>query len=171
MQSTSFFAKMKGGGRSPLKAVPRTAILGFAGGFAAIALLGLLTDWTSAAWIMAPFGASCVLVFVAWDAPLSQPRNVVGGHLVSTVVGLTVFHSGGSGIWAVALAVGLAIGAMVLTRTTHPPAGANPIVVMMAGSGWTFLIAPVLVGSLMIVFAGLVINNLDEKRKYPQFWL
>lgn len=168
--SRTYFHKMKGEGRSPLKVVPKNAGMGFVGGLITIALLSLLTDMTSAVWIMAPFGASCVLAFGIWDAPLSQPRNIIGGHLVSTCVGLVYYHIFGDGVWVVGLAVGSAIAAMMLTKTTHPPAGADPIVVILAGSGWSFLVTPVLVGSVLIVFIALIINNLHRHRKYPTFW-
>ena len=120
---------------------------------------------------MAPFGASCVLAFGVWESPLSQPRNIIGGHLISTLVGLCVYHLLGSGTVSMALGVGLATGLMMLTRTTHPPAGANPLVVIMAGSSWSFLITPVLAGAVIIVLAALFVNNLDNKRHYPNFWL
>lgn len=165
-----YFHKMKGEGRSPLKVVPGNALMGFVGGLVTIGLLSLLTEMTSAVWIMAPFGASCVLAFGIWDAPLSQPRNIVGGHLVSTFVGLLFFHTFGDSMWVVGLAVGTAIAAMMLTRTTHPPAGADPIVVILAGSGWSFLVTPVLVGSVLVVLVAMIINNLHRDRRYPTFW-
>lgn len=167
---TKYFAKMIGAGKSPLKVSLRTAFIGFLGGFLAIGLLAYLTDLTSAIWLMAPFGASCVLAFGVWEAPLSQPRNIIGGHLVSTTVGLLLFHLFGSSYWVIALGVGLSITFMHLTRTTHPPAGANPIVVIMSGSSWSFLLYPVLIGSLVIVLIALLLNNLDEQRHYPKFW-
>ncbi|MCI3922584.1 HPP family protein [Paenibacillus sp. TRM 82003] len=165
-----YFSKMSGGGRSPLVVVPRTAWIGFIGGFVAIGVLAWFTDATGSAWMMAPFGASCVLAFGVWDAPLSQPRNIVGGHLVSTLVGLILYHLFGNEIWVVALGVGLSVFIMHMTRTTHPPAGADPLVVIMEGSPWSFLLTPVLAGSLVIVVIALVINNLDRRRKYPTFW-
>ncbi|WP_339817401.1 HPP family protein [Paenibacillus sp. FSL R7-0216] len=166
----TYLHKMKGAGSSPLKVVPGNAGMGFVGGLVTISLLSLLTDMTSAVWIMAPFGASCVLAFGIWDAPLSQPRNIIGGHLVSTFVGLVYFHLFGDGVWVVGLAVGSAIAAMMLTKTTHPPAGADPIVVILAGSGWSFLVTPVLLGSVLIVVIAIIINNLHRHRKYPTFW-
>jgi len=166
-----FLGKMKGSGKSPLKILPKNAFIGTLGGFIAIAILALLTDLTLEAWIMAPFGASCVLAFGVWDAPLSQPRNIIGGHLISTFVGLAMFHLFGQGFIVMAAGVGLAIGIMMLTKTTHPPAGANPLVVITAGSSWSFIFTPVLIGAIVIVLVALIINNLDEKRKYPTFWI
>jgi CBS-domain-containing membrane protein len=165
-----FWVKMKTAKRSPLQASPRHAAIGALGGFAAIALLAWLTSLGSSSWIMAPFGASCVLAFGLWEAPLSQPRNIIGGHFISTLVGLVLVHAFGSGIWVMAAGVGLAIGLMMLTKTTHPPAGADPLVVIMAGSGWSFLFTPVLAGSILIVGVALLINNLDRTRRYPTFW-
>lgn len=169
-QKLNYLSKMRGAGRSPLKVVPKTAIIGLCGGFFAIGLLALLSNWTSAVWIMAPLGASCVLAFGIWDAPFSQPRNIVGGHLVSTTIGLSLYHLFGDAVWVIALGAGLSIALMHITRTTHPPAGADPIVVIMSGSSWSFLVTPVLVGSLVIVLSALLINNLDKDRKYPIFW-
>ncbi|MFC3746109.1 HPP family protein [Paenibacillus sp. GCM10012306] len=161
---------MKGEGRSPLKVLPKNAAIGAVGGFIAIALLSFLTKFTLEAWIMAPFGASCVLAFGVWDAPLSQPRNIIGGHLISTLIGLVLYHLFGQGIVVMAVGVGLAIGLMMLTKTTHPPAGADPLVVITAGSGWSFLFTPVLAGAIVIVLVALIVNNLDKKRRYPTFW-
>ena len=166
----SYWHKWKGTGRSPLKVVPKNALTGFAGGAVTITLLCFLTDMTDAAWIMAPFGASCVLAFGIWDAPLSQPRNIIGGHLVSTFVGLCCYHSFGDGAWVIGLATGTAIAVMMLTKTTHPPAGADPIVVIVAGSGWSFLFTPVLIGSVLVVLFAIVINNMQRNRSYPVFW-
>jgi CBS-domain-containing membrane protein len=96
---------------------------------------------------------------------------IIGGHLISTFVGLALYHLFGKGPVIMAVGVGLAIGFMMLTKTTHPPAGADPLVVIMAGSGWSYLLAPVLIGAVVIVLAALFINNLDKKRRYPTFWL
>ncbi|OMF10718.1 HPP family protein [Paenibacillus sp. FSL H7-0331] len=165
-----FLRKMKGEGHSPLVIHIRNVIMGFVGGSLTIAALAWLTDMNVGLWIMAPFGASCVLAFGLWDSPLSQPRNIIGGHLISTVTGLTVNQFLGHGITAMALGVGLAISLMMLTRTTHPPAGADPLVVMMSGSTWSFIVSPVLVGSIVIVLIALIVNNLSRQRAYPRFW-
>jgi CBS-domain-containing membrane protein len=141
------------------------------GGFLTIFALILLTKITSAVWLMAPFGASCVLAFGLWNAPLSQPRNIIGGHFVSTFVGLASYHFFGDEPWAIGLAVGLAIAVMMLTKTTHPPAGADPLVVMLGQYGWSYLFTPVLTGAVIIVLLALLINNLRSNRSYPTFWI
>lgn len=158
-------------GRTPLKIDLKASFIGFLGGFIVILVLLFLTERTTYTWIMAPFGASCVLAFGAWNAPLSQPRNIIGGHMISTFVGLVCQSLFGHSIFSIALAVGLAIACMMLTKTTHPPAGADPLVVMMGTTSWGFLFSPVLLGALVVVLVALVVNNLDQKRKYPTFWL
>lgn len=170
MNFTHYLKKMRGGKRTPLKVSPKNICIGFFGGAIAILSLALLTTYTDSVWLMAPFGASCVLVFAVWDAPLSQPRNIIGGHFVSALVGLIAYQSFGNSIWTIALATGFAIAAMMLTKTTHPPAGANPIVVIMEGNDWSFLLSPVLLGALIIAVMALLINNLDRHRRYPTFW-
>lgn len=165
-----FIGKMITSERSPLIIWPHNVFMGFLGGFLTILLLSVLTQFSDSLWLMAPFGASCVLLYGLWDAPLSQPRNIIGGHFISTFIGLLVYHNIGDSNWAIALAVGLSISAMVITKTTHPPAGADPIVVIMAGSSWSFLYFPALFGAVVIVLLGLIINNLHPSRRYPKFW-
>ncbi len=87
----NFFLKMKGTGKTPLRVNGKDAVTGLIGGFMTILTLASLTAYTSSLWLMAPFGASCVLVFSAWNAPLSQPRNVIGGHLFPLLLGLLFF--------------------------------------------------------------------------------
>ncbi|CAH0266382.1 hypothetical protein SRABI96_03568 [Peribacillus sp. Bi96] len=166
-----YLSKMKGKGRSPLQINVKDAITGLIGGFLTIFALILLTKMTSALWLMAPFGASCVLAFGLWNAPLSQPRNIIGGHFVSTFIGLASYHFFGDEPWAIGLAVGLAIAVMMLTKTTHPPAGADPLVVMLGHYSLSYLFTPVLIGSVIIVFLALLINNLRSNRNYPTFWI
>lgn len=118
--SVRYFAKMKGKGRSPLQVNIKDSLTGLLGGFLTILTLTYLTSITSTELLMAPFGASCVLAFGVWNAPLSQPRNIIGGHLISTFIGLSIYHLFGNEYWTVALAVGMSIAIMMLTRTTHP---------------------------------------------------
>lgn len=161
---------MKGQSTSPLKVNTKDAFTGLVGGSIAIFLLIYLTKLTDTEWLMAPFGASCVLVFAVWNAPVSQPRNIIGGHLISASVGLLLYHLFGAEPWTLALGVGLAIACMMLTKTTHPPAGANPIIVIVGGYNWSYLVTPVLIGAVIIVIVALLINNLRSDRYYPTFW-
>ncbi|SDE37584.1 HPP family protein [Paenibacillus sp. UNCCL117] len=141
-----------------------------AGAFAAILAALQFGSWTGWALLMAPFGASCVLVFALPDSPLAQPRNVIGGHVLSTAIGLALLHTAGMHPWSAALGVGLAITLMLLTRTLHPPAGADPLVVMLGGGAWSFLGAPALAGAVWIVAAAWIYHRL-QGRRYPQRWL
>ncbi|WP_238600607.1 HPP family protein [Metasolibacillus meyeri] len=169
--SNRYFSKMRGQGRTPLQVNVKDSFTGLTGGFLTIVTLIYLTNMTSTEWLMAPFGASCVLVFGVWNAPLSQPRNVIGGHFVSTFIGLLIYHLFGNEPWAIALAVGLAIAMMMLTKTTHPPAGVDPLVVMLGTFSWSYLFSPVLIGSIIIVIFALLINNMRSNRNYPTFWI
>lgn len=167
---SKYFKKFLTKDKSPLKVSLKDTFIGFIGGFITIAILGYLSFNSSTPWIVAPFGASCVLAFGVWNAPLSQPRNIIGGHLISAFIGIIIYHFLGNSYLSVGLGVGLAIGAMLLTKTTHPPAGADPIVVIMTGAKFSFLIHPILLGSIVIVILALIINNISKVRKYPTFW-
>lgn len=167
----SYLMKMKGKGKSPLKINVKDILTGFIGGIITIFILGLLTNLTSNPLLIASFGASCVLAFSLWNSPLSQPRNIIGGHFFSTLIGLIIYNLFGNEEWSLALGVGLAISVMMLTKTTHPPAGADPIIVILgAHHTWGYLFTPVLSGSMIIVLVALLVNNLRKERSYPVFW-
>ncbi len=117
--------------------------------------------------LIPPFGASCVLVFLLPDSPLAQPRNVIGGHLISTLMGLAALKVLGSSPMGEALGVAGAILAMAMTRTVHPPAGADPLVVFAAAASWRFLVEPVLLGVVVIVAMGAVYHRVVQKKVWP----
>ncbi|UJF32555.1 HPP family protein [Paenibacillus hexagrammi] len=139
------------------------------GGFLAIWLLSLLGDSARFPLLMAPFGASCVIAFALSQSPLAQPRSIVGGHALSTLVGLCALFAFGDHAWSMALAVGAAITLMQLTRTLHPPAGADPLVVMTTGASWGFLFTPVLIGSIVLVLVAYGYHR-AAKASYPAKW-
>lgn len=141
------------------------------GAFLAIGGTMLLTTTSGYVWLMAPFGATCVLVFGLPDSPLAQPRSVIGGHLVSAMIGLIILMALGNDWWVQSLAVGLAILAMQQTRTVHAPAGATPLVVMSTEPSWSFLFFPVVAGAVFIVFVGYVSHRLRRQGSYPKYWL
>ncbi|MEJ0095778.1 MAG: HPP family protein [Methylocella sp.] len=126
-------------------------LLAGSGGAVAIGLLSFIAYHTGQPLVMAPFGASCVLLFYVPNSPLSQPVNVVGGHLLATFVGLLLRQYLPDTWWGAAFAVGLAISLMGAFRVTHPPAGADPIVVFATHPGFDFIIVPVLIGSVALV--------------------
>ena len=141
------------------------------GSFLAIAITAYLSARTNSPLLMAPFGATSVLIFGVPESPLAQPRNVIGGNIVAALVSLTILHLFGSSPWAMGMAVASAIAMMQFTRTVHPPSGAVALVVMMTNAHWQFLLTPTLEGSIILVLCAVVFNNLAEERTYPKHWL
>ncbi len=136
-------------------------------GVIAIATLALLSQWTDSLWLMAPFGATCVLLFSIPASPLSQPINVIVGHLISSSIGLTLHTLLPTSWWAIALAAGLALSAMAALRVTHPPAGADPLVVFLENPGWDYLGFPVLSGSVLLVVVAWIFHRIPPVVSYP----
>ncbi|WP_232848385.1 HPP family protein [Bowmanella yangjiangensis] len=126
-----------------------------------------LDEWQHELWLMAPFGATMVILFGLPASPLAQPKNIILGHLLTTLVGLVVLHTWGMTPLSLSVAVGMAISLMLLTKTTHPPAGANPLVVMLTAQDWPFLIAPVLTGALLITLSGWLYHKWVSGQPYP----
>ncbi|RDE23055.1 HPP family protein [Motiliproteus coralliicola] len=154
----------------PPRAAPRQILMAGLGGFVMMLVLAGLAENLGLALVLGSFGASCVLVFGFPDAPFSQPRNIVAGHFLSSLIGLACLTLFGPQVWSLGLAVGLAIALMMLTRTVHPPAGSNPVIVFLMLPGWEFLLLPTLLGALLIVAVALVYNNLCRGLSYPKYW-
>ena len=129
----------------------RRAALAGLGATIAIAVVGGLGALTGQPLVMAPFGASAVLLFAVPGSPLSQPANVVGGHVLATAMALLLRTFLPNQWWAAAIAVGIVVGVLAALRLTHPPAGADPLVVFAVDPSFSFLIAPVLVGAVLLV--------------------
>jgi CBS-domain-containing membrane protein len=131
------------------------SIISGIGAFIAIGLLAFFdANLSHVVLLMAPFGATAVLVFGVPDSPLAQAKNVIVGHFITAFVGVLFTQYIGVSPLTLALATGIAVSAMLITKTTHPPAGANPILIMLSGQGWMFLITPVLLGAIVIVLVG-----------------
>lgn len=130
----------------------------------AIALLSF-ADASSQHWVllMAPFGATAVLVFGVPASPLAQPKNVIAGHLITALIGVLFVQLGSVTPLTMALASGLGVSAMLLSDTTHPPAGANPLIIMLAGADWWFLLTPVLSGAVTIVLVGKLMLGVRQR--------
>ena len=165
------FRRLRGaGGLRPAHPDVRVVLLGGLGGAVAIATLVLLSGGFDLTLLLGSFGASCVLLFGYPDAPFAQPANVIGGHLLCTVIGLAALHWLGPHPWALALAVGSSMAAMMATRTVHPPAGSNPVIIFLGHPGWGFVLFPVLSGALILVLIAWLYNNAVRKTPYPHYW-
>lgn len=166
-----FIGKMAGGNPLPSRPAARLVWNGLIGGLLGIGVIAILTQSFGLPFMMAPLGATCVLLFAVPDAPLAQPRNVIGGHLVSSFVGIVVAKYLGVSPLCMGIAVGVAIALMQLTRTLHAPAGADPLVVILAGGvTWDFLLVPVLASSVVLVLIALVLNNASSTSQWPKYW-
>lgn len=166
-----FFEKIKGDkNKLPPKHSMRAILVAWVGGFLAISAVTILSNTFSVGLVLGSFGASCVLIFGFPDVPFSQPRNVIGGHFLSSLIGLLCLTFFGATWWSVAIAVATAISAMMITRTTHPPAGSNPVIIYLLKPAWSFLLFPTLFGAVILVLVAVIYNNLSNDGKYPKYW-
>ncbi|WP_308990762.1 HPP family protein [Mariniflexile litorale] len=123
--------------------------------------------------LVGSFGASSVLIYGAIESPLSQPRNLIGGHLISAIIGVTVYKLFPETIWITApLAVSLSIVFMQFTKTLHPPGGATALIAVIGTEkikslGYMYVLSPVLTGTLILFVVALVFNNTTNNRNYP----
>jgi CBS-domain-containing membrane protein len=141
---------------------------GAVGGGVAIAIMEFLSAQLTYPLASIPFATSIVLVMGSPEAKPAQPRALVGGHLVSALAGLMVVKAVGSGPFAAASAVCLAMAAMHLTRTFHPPAGINPLLIGLGDLPWTFLLVPVAAGALLLLAFAYVWHNGTRRGSWPQ---
>ena len=114
-------------------------------------------------WLIPPFGASLVLVMAVHESPLAQPRNVFFGHILSASSGVFLFYLLGNSPISISLALSLAIILMMITKTIHPPAGANPIIAILGAKSFEFVIMPVATGALFIVIFAFVYNKIWKR--------
>lgn len=147
------------------------------GAFAGIALLAALVDLLPGLQLLVigSFGASAVLLYAAPKAAFSQPRNLIGGHVVSALVGVACFrYLPDIALVQEASAVATAIALMMLTRTVHPPGGATALIAVIGTDavhdlGWAYIF-PVFLGAVVLLAVAVVSNNLFERGSYPQRW-
>lgn len=145
-------------------------VVAWLGGTIATATLAILGSSIERIMILGSFGASCLLIFAYPTSPFAQPRNVIGGHVIATFTGLVFMTLFGIHWWSMATAVGTAIALMLIFRIPHPPAGSNPLIVMLGAVNWSFLITPTLIGSIVLVMVALIYNNLGKGKQYPTYW-
>jgi CBS-domain-containing membrane protein len=145
-------------------------VAGAAGGSLAIGLMYVLSLQTEFPLATIPFATSIVLVTGTPEAPPAQPRALVGGHVLSAVVGVAAVKLLGPQAWVAALAVGVAMLAMLATDSFHPPAGINPLIIVVNGMSWTFILVPVAAGALLLLAYTFVWTNFVRRSRWPARW-
>ena len=141
-------------------------------GIFSIITIGILTSLTYktefGVFLLASFGSSMVLLYGYPESPFAQPKNVFFGHLVTAVVGLVVLYFIPLPLFmTIPLAVGLGVGLMILFNVTHPPAGGNPIIVIIGSVSFDYLFSPVITGTIIIIIFAIIINRFILKKSYP----
>ena len=134
-----------------------------------IGVLTLLTYKTElGVFLIASFGSSMVLLYGYPENPFAQPKNIFFGHLLTSVVGIVfLFFAALPTFIIIPLAVGLGVSLMILFKVPHPPAGGNPIIIIIGSVSIDYLISPIIIGSIIIIVFGIVLNRLILKKKYP----
>jgi CBS-domain-containing membrane protein len=175
-----YLRKMRGGGQASPGVSLAEVGWSWLGAFAGIGLVGwmfsALADRLDALILIGSFGASAVLLYGAPKSPLAQPRNLVGGHVLSALVGVAVRTMLPEPVWLSAgLAVATAIALMHLTRTLHPPGGATALIAVTGGAkinalGFGYALAPAGAGAGLLLAVALLVNNAAKNRRYPEYW-
>lgn len=179
----TYVKRMKGRGRGPKREPLKKVLWSWLGAFAGIYAIAAINEALSlserdSVFLLGSFGASAVLVFGTPNAEFGQPRNLLGGHVFSALVGVFVgMFMGDYPALACALAVSLSVVTMHLTSTLHPPGGATALIAVTGGAGVQklglgFALFPVATAALILLLIGLVVNNLSRSpnRHYPVFW-
>lgn len=175
-----YFKKMRGTTQSPPGVGLAEVAWSWVGAFLGIALVGLVgaafVDRLGQGLLIGSFGATAVLVYGAVRSPLAQPRNVLGGHVISALIGVCAYQALGGAVWlSAAVAVSTAIAAMHVTRTLHPPGGATALIAVIGGDsvhslGYMYALLPVGFGALVLLAVAVLVNNIPKSRRYPEFW-
>jgi CBS-domain-containing membrane protein len=175
-----YFNKMRGGKQSPPAVSLSEIVWSWMGAFFGITPVAYLHynifSGQDMVFIIGSFGASAVLIYGAVRSPLAQPRNLVGGHLISAVIGVASYKLFPDFIWlASSLSVATAIAAMHATKTLHPPGGATALIAVIGGDpihklGFYYALMPVGSGVFIMLLVALAVNNLSRDRRYPEFW-
>ncbi len=149
------------------KIPPRDVLATVVGVCGGVGVISAVTYLAGVPWLIAPFGASAVLIYGATASPLARPRNLFGGHLLAAVIGVTCYQLLGECWYSITLAVTATILITMFTDTVHPPSGATAIIAILSHANYLFVLFPVLAGlSLMFVVAVLA-NKISPNRQYP----
>lgn len=146
------------------------ALLAAIGSMICITIISYLNIHSNAPWLIASFGATMVILFALPSSPLARPKNIIAGHIITTFIGLSMLKLIGVSEWSMGIAIGVSIFVMIVTDTIHPPAGANPLIVMLSNQNWDFLFMPIFSGAVLIVFIGYFYHLFISKNKYPDKW-
>jgi CBS-domain-containing membrane protein len=181
MNIPEYFRKMRGSTRGSPPRVSNTEIMwSWIGAFLGIATVAwtgqLFFSGTDLSLMIGSFGATAVLLYGAVRSPLAQPRNLMGGHILSAIVGVTCWKLLYQYPWlAQSMAVATAIALMHLTRTLHPPGGATALIAVIGSAkihnlGFWYVLMPATVGPLILLVVALLVNNIPASRRYPEIW-
>ena len=135
-----------------------------------IASLTYLTYQTTfGLFLIASFGSSMVLLYGFPESPFAQPKNIFFGHLITALIGILILKFLPFQLFiTIPIAVGLGVSFMILFDITHPPAGGNPIIVIIGGVSYEYLLSPIMLGSIIVLAFGVIINRFVLKKKYPK---
>ena len=143
-------------------------IMSALGAFLCLSLIAFINSYDDFnIWLIPPFGATMVLVMAVHESPLAQPKNIFFGHILSALSGVLIYFFLGMSFLSIGLAVAISVWAMMITKTIHPPAGANPIIAILGGKGLSFILLPVATGALIIIIFAMIYNKI-LKRNYPK---
>jgi CBS-domain-containing membrane protein len=175
-----YFSKMKGSTKSPPPVGLSEIFWSWIGAFLGIASVAFINykifKGTDLVMIIGSFGASAVLIYGAIRSPLAQPRNLIGGHIISAIIGVTTYNVLHNQMWlAAAVAVATAIAVMHATRTLHPPGGATALIAVIGSPkihhlGYLYAIIPAGLGAVIMLVVALLVNNIPVSRQYPEYW-
>jgi CBS-domain-containing membrane protein len=177
----NYLEKMRGTTKSPPAVSPFEILWSWIGAFLGISAVGYLNyetlEQTDLVMIIGSFGASAVLIYGAIKSPLAQPRNLIGGHVISAVIGVLSYQLLHDTMWlAASMAVATAIAVMHATKTLHPPGGATALIAVIGSQKihdleYLYALVPVGLGAAIMLVVALVVNNIPPRRRYPEFWL
>ena len=175
-----YFKKMKGTTKSPPGVSLTEMAWSWVGSFLGIAPVAVINynflEGTDLIMIIGSFGASAVLIYGAIKSPLAQPRNLIGGHVFSALIGVTSYQIFNEHMWlAAAIGVATAVSIMHATKTVHPPGGATALIAVVGSQkvhdlGYLYVLVPVGLGVCIMLAVALLVNNISKNRQYPQFW-
>ena len=176
----NYLKKMKGTAKSPPMVSLSEIIWSWVGAFlgiTAVALINYTTlGGTDLVLLIGSFGASAVLIYGAVNSPMAQPRNLIGGHVSSAIVGVATYQLLPAPMWlGASVAVATAVAVMHATKTMHPPGGATALIAVIGGAkihslGYLYVMMPAGAGAIVMLVVALLVNNIPKGRNYPEFW-